>query len=200
MKNPIASPLCQFARFLAALAGLALSLFPANGFAGDEEREAPNLAGIEEFLKEHLPEFSNQLQDLKHESWNEYVEGLERAADLMREFFELEERNGELAQMFLKQHRLEQIIDVLAEEWHEEEDEKKKDEIKQELHDTLADAFGLEQDMLPVEIEGLEEEIRELKQKLKERAENREQTISEAVEEILFGEDEVEEDGDQEDE
>jgi hypothetical protein len=54
--------------------------------------------------------------------------------------------------------------------------------------------------MLPVEIEGLEEEIRELKQKLKERAENREQTISEAVEEILFGEDEVEEDGDQKDE
>jgi hypothetical protein len=42
----------------------------------------------------------------------------------MREFFELEERNGELAQMFLKQHRLEQIIDVLAEEWHEEDDEK----------------------------------------------------------------------------
>ena len=58
------------------------------------------------------------------------------------------------------------------------------------LRDTLEDSFGLEQDMLPVEIEELEAEVNRLKQELKERAENREEIIDEAVEEILSGEEE----------
>lgn len=197
MKNPIAFTFQKFASLLAALAGLALSQIPAESFAEEGEWEQASVADIQEFLKEHLPEFSNQLEDRKHESWHEYVEGLEQAAHLMREFFELEERNGELAHMFLKQHRLEHIIDVLAEEWHAEENRKKKNGIKQELRDTLADSFGLEQDMLPVEIEELESEIDRLKQELKERAEHREEIIDEAVDEILSDEEEDDDDDDE---
>jgi hypothetical protein len=137
------------------------------------------------FAREHAPEALERLKRAKREGEESYHETLERYGDFLEEYHHLREEHPEAADRFLEAARLELRSELLAERFHDQEDEEDRRETRRELQEVLERAFHLRLEQLDREVESLEAELDHMSRMLKKRREARDRIIERRINDLL---------------
>lgn len=181
----------------------------------DQERQRPDRQGrpdrdetpvdiekVKEFLKEMDPRQAEMFQELQRKlgskdlgpdqreeltrRMNEILRGVSHQ---MREMEEMKKRNPEEYERMMKMHKLERESMELAEKMRKAESGTDKGAIKDKLKTVLGELFDLREANRTHEVEMLEKRLKELKETMEKRKQNRDQIIERRLGELMGKED-----------
>lgn len=172
----------------------------------DEEHEEyePTLKETWAFIESEFPAVSKRVQILKKEddehAKEEIEELMEHFSHILVELHYMKEEEPQLAEKFLATEKMEVQLHVLADAFHDTEDDKKRAAIKKKFRATSGRLFDARIAMERQHLKRMQEEIKAIRAEIEEMVENREAEINEQVAWLEGDEDEEEDWEEEEDE
>jgi hypothetical protein len=136
-----------------------------------------------EFVKTHWPEYHGRLLEVREENPRRFRMMIRAAAHRMHRF---ESMSEEEQQAHIRESKLKIEIYRLSREYRLAEEDQKP-ALRKKLHQTVAEAFDVEQKVREYGLQRLESQLRQLRKDLKQRSERREEIIDKRVESIIQG-------------
>ncbi|MEM0895852.1 MAG: hypothetical protein AAGJ79_03125 [Verrucomicrobiota bacterium] len=180
----------------------------------DEEEEEENerilvrqeIPGQEETIKfyhAHIPSAMPILERVRDREGEEaYEEVLRDAAEQIAEYRHIQQHDGdEMAELFIEGVRLDMEINALAYKYHEIDDsDRERRETREQLRDVIGMQFAHAIQSRVRELDWLRSEMESIEREIDEMGEDREESIEEELEMVLYGNEEEEWDEDDEEE
>lgn len=148
---------------------------------GRELTEAET-AEVLEFVKEHWPEYHARMLQVKEENPRRFRMIVRAAAHRMNQLQGMSEEERDAR---VRESKLKIEIYRLSQEYRQARNPEDKLALKKEIRTNVAEAFDLEQKVREYGLERLESQLRQLREQLKKRDEQRGEIIDERVEDIL---------------
>ena len=148
------------------------------------ERERPTPDEIHEFLEDNLPERAEEMKRLNEKEPEAYRHEIMMIGEMVMRYREMMEHNPELAEAFIRSHKMETECNRLAEEIRETEDLEKQRVLRSKLKQLLAEVFDLRLKEPEMHIQNLEKEINEMKGMIERRKANKDKIIQRRLKEM----------------
>ncbi|MEK6675737.1 MAG: hypothetical protein AABZ47_08790 [Planctomycetota bacterium] len=140
---------------------------------------------LREFIREHFPIISEELDRLRDRTPELYERRLRRIAPEMRRLFELVRSDPQRGLLMIQERKLDMQVRLIARRYHMARDDQERAELRFEVRKKAEQLFDLRRQRRELEIQELETRITDLRNRLKETALRREQVIDEDVREFL---------------
>ena len=143
-----------------------------------EHRQPAELAErVMHFAREHAPEALRKLEWAREEGREAYFETLRDFAEFMHEYREMAEDRPDFADRHLRIGRLNLRSEILAHEYREAKNEEGRGKIRDELEDTVKEAFHLQLEELEIEVGTVAEELEHMREMLAKRKEHADRIV-----------------------
>lgn len=154
-----------------------------------EDRERRERASIKpneviKFLKSFNPGRAEELQHLQKENPREFREVLQHASHEMMELKELKKHDPKRFKAICQRNQLEHKSHKLAEKYRHSDNKKDKERIKKELRKILPRIFDIQKKARMQDVQRMEKELRQLKEKMARRKKIRQQLIEERLKQL----------------
>lgn len=140
---------------------------------------------IVEFVKAYMPQHYDRLIDLRDTNPRRYRITLRFLRPRVQKLQAMPEATRKA---HLREVKLKVQIYKTTRAYRSADSDGEKLQIRQQLHDLLAEQFDIEQNIQAHRLKQLEEQLQRLKDELKHRNEHREKIITDRLEDILSGE------------
>jgi len=179
---------------VASLAVL-LSLLSATAQEPEEWREHEprpvSDAEVHQFLKRHMPHRSEELKQLERENQEVYRHEMMMLSDQVRRYGELRQEAPDIADAFLKSHRIEHECHKLVERVHQTRDKAQRAKMLATLKTKLGEVFDLRLKEPELHIRNLEREIAEMKRLIEKRKASKEKIVARHLGEMVGQQDDL---------
>ncbi len=158
---------------------------PPPGRGHRQRRAELNEEEIEEvldFIQTHWPEYHSRLLDVRENNPRRFRMMIRAAAHRMEQFEGMSEEERE-ARIRLSKVKVE--IYRLSAAYREANNETTQNALREEIRQSVAEAFDLDQKLREYGLARLEAQLRELRKELQSRTQRREEIIDERVNDIL---------------
>ncbi len=149
----------------------------------DEERQK-----IKDFMAEEFPRRYKAVQDLEQTNPGAYRRHLALMLPHILRLYELRQVDPDAFANRMQEIRNQLRLRELAREYRDEQDQAKRDELKQQIHDLVQQQFDLRIERAVSEINRLEDRLDHLHQRLGEQRAKRDEHVDREVDRILSGE------------
>lgn len=136
------------------------------------------------FVKSFNPGWAEELDHLQKENPREFREALLHAAREMQELNELKKHDPKRFKAMRQRNQLEYKSHKLAEKYRHSDNQKDKERIKKELRKILPRIFDIQKKERMQDVQRMEKELRQLKEKMARRKKIRQQLIEERLKQL----------------
>ena len=138
---------------------------------------------VMKFINEQFPDEMKRFQELRQKNAAEAEERISSLVENAIELLEIRQKNAEQFEKALKKTKLDRQAEHMGEKLRGE-DVKDKEQASKEIREILEQSFELKQELMKMEVSGLEGEIQKLKEMVEKRQANKKAMIDRRVKEL----------------